>query len=305
MKALSQSSQIGNERGQGVTEFILLAALSVVVVLGVMYQVHNGFRLYLNEYFGKYVTCLLETGELPDLNNGQGTLVCKSPGFKLNGKDAPVLAAGEGSGSGGSGGSGGGKNGQASGGTKEDKYDPKKKSENGKGSSEAGSSQAGGGGGGSSGGSGGRAKFSGSGSPTRPNKINVAKKEGSGSSKGDSSSDEDSADDDLGGMTSRESRGRSRKVSVKNITAKGRKVSKEEDESARPSAVKLDKKDEDLIKRKLAYTPPKPKPSADLEEMSGFQFGDFIKYILIILVIAVFVIVLGGQIYQAVKSQDS
>ncbi len=71
------------EQGQAVLEYILVLIVVVSIVLGVLYQFNDAFRNFLQSYFGDYLTCLLETGELPALGGegypNQG--IC-SAGFK-------------------------------------------------------------------------------------------------------------------------------------------------------------------------------------------------------------------------------
>lgn len=63
---------ICNQRGQGVTEYILLLVIIVAMILGGMYQLNTAFEKWANGYFGDYLTCLLETGELPSIGGAPG-----------------------------------------------------------------------------------------------------------------------------------------------------------------------------------------------------------------------------------------
>jgi hypothetical protein len=53
------------ESGQAAIEYILLLLISVTIILSLFTQFNRAFRTYAVNYFGKYVTCLLEVGELP------------------------------------------------------------------------------------------------------------------------------------------------------------------------------------------------------------------------------------------------
>lgn len=59
------------QSGQAVVEYILVLIVTVSIILGILYQFNDAFRNFLNSYFGDYIACLLETGELPSLG-GQG-----------------------------------------------------------------------------------------------------------------------------------------------------------------------------------------------------------------------------------------
>lgn len=56
-----------NNRGQGLTEFILMLLIVVGIIVGGVYQFNDAFKQYADNYFGEYLACLLETGELPAL----------------------------------------------------------------------------------------------------------------------------------------------------------------------------------------------------------------------------------------------
>lgn len=69
MKTLS--TPLKNQSGQGVIEYILVLVVTVGIILGVIYQINDAFRVWASNYFGEYLTCLLETGELPSLSSGE------------------------------------------------------------------------------------------------------------------------------------------------------------------------------------------------------------------------------------------
>lgn len=93
------------ESGQGVLEYILTLVVSIALVLGITYQFNDAFKVWANNYFGDYLSCLLESGELPTIGgNGGGSAVCDQlfQNFSLaNGRPAKPSAPG-GSSSGGS-----------------------------------------------------------------------------------------------------------------------------------------------------------------------------------------------------------
>lgn len=63
---------IGNERGQSLVEYILLLVVSVALILGLIFEFSSAFKAWANNYFGDYLTCLLETGELPSIGGTPG-----------------------------------------------------------------------------------------------------------------------------------------------------------------------------------------------------------------------------------------
>lgn len=56
-----------NRKGQALVEYILVLVVVVGIVLGAIYQLNSAFKYWAENYFGDYLTCLLETGELPGL----------------------------------------------------------------------------------------------------------------------------------------------------------------------------------------------------------------------------------------------
>jgi hypothetical protein len=61
-----------NQRGQGIVEYILALIVGVVLILGGMYQLNTAFKTWATNYFGNYLACLLEAGELPSISGGGG-----------------------------------------------------------------------------------------------------------------------------------------------------------------------------------------------------------------------------------------
>jgi hypothetical protein len=61
-----------DEKGQGVVEYILVLVVAVSIILGGIYQLNDAFKKWAENYFGNYLACLLETGELPSLSGTGG-----------------------------------------------------------------------------------------------------------------------------------------------------------------------------------------------------------------------------------------
>lgn len=94
MKSVSR-----NQSGQAIVEYILVLLVVVSILLGVMWQFNDGFRKFTTSYFGDYLACLLELGELPALG-GTASGECNYESFALG--DSPesgVGGGGDGSGS--------------------------------------------------------------------------------------------------------------------------------------------------------------------------------------------------------------
>lgn len=61
------------------TEYILVLVVVVAIILGGVYQLNSAFKVWANNYFGEYLACLLETGELPSIGGTPGDSgICNS-----------------------------------------------------------------------------------------------------------------------------------------------------------------------------------------------------------------------------------
>ena len=69
---------IYSESGQTIVEYILILVVTVGIILGVVLQFNKAFETFANNYFGNYLSCLLETGELPSLglNGSDNVGIC-------------------------------------------------------------------------------------------------------------------------------------------------------------------------------------------------------------------------------------
>ncbi len=66
------ASVLRNERGQGIIEYILILVVTCVLILVGLYSLNSAFKKWANNYFGNYIACLLESGELPNISGGGG-----------------------------------------------------------------------------------------------------------------------------------------------------------------------------------------------------------------------------------------
>ncbi len=92
-----------SERGQAVIEYILILVVTVGIALGILYQLNTAFKKYVQNYFGNYIACLLETGEMPTLGGTEGASagICDSEfePFSLSGGRPLIEGSGDGGGS--------------------------------------------------------------------------------------------------------------------------------------------------------------------------------------------------------------
>lgn len=61
-----------SQRGQGTIEYLLILVFVVTIALGSIYKLNDAFGKFIDNYFGEYLACLLETGELPNLGASEG-----------------------------------------------------------------------------------------------------------------------------------------------------------------------------------------------------------------------------------------
>ena len=70
-------TSIRSNAGQAVVEYILVLVVVVGLILGALYQLNTAFQVWANSYFGEYLVCLMETGELPTLGQPNPTSECR------------------------------------------------------------------------------------------------------------------------------------------------------------------------------------------------------------------------------------
>lgn len=115
-KNFAQLRSKADQSGQAVVEYILVLVITVGIILGIMHQFSDAFGSFLDKYFGDYIACLLETGELPSIGGeGASEASCKSPmqEFSIASGEA-LVKRGSGGGSGSDSGSGSGDSGKSS-----------------------------------------------------------------------------------------------------------------------------------------------------------------------------------------------
>lgn len=97
---LSSRSPLKSQSGQAVLEYILVLVVIVGIIMGILYQFNDAFKKYAQSYFGEYISCLLETGELPSLGgdtnaNAQTCSASFEPFSLKNGR--PLISTSSGS----------------------------------------------------------------------------------------------------------------------------------------------------------------------------------------------------------------
>ncbi len=276
------SSRKSSQSGQAVLEYILILVISVGLVLGIMYQFNTAFKKYVQSYFGNYIACLLETGELPSLYGGDavGGPNAESCGsqfekFSLqNGRPLKTSVGGDGSSS---------------------------ASSNSKGSSSSKGSNAGNG---RKGGraTGARASTSNSGaalnaesgssksSDTTQKVRKGGRNGGAGGDSGSAYSSKRYRDGSTYGLSGKFKTGedKDKGPAIRKVSARGNAG---DGSSGKKQLVRLD----DL----------KRKPAQQSDGGWDLSFGDYLRYIIIFGILVVILIFFGGQIFQLRKSWDS
>jgi hypothetical protein len=280
-----------NESGQGALEYILLLLIAVIIIGSAIFQFSTAFRSYANNYFGEYIACLLETGELPGQTAGQCTDGWKD--FKLaDGKTAIGGFGGGGNGGNGGSGSGGGSKGDTSnspGGKKGSGSSKPSSSSSSKGSGETVGVSAG------ESGSSGRTKAG----TRKTTSVASASSQDSGAGRerlkavGSVST---SGTDDPGG--------RGKRTSLS--SSFGYAGQKEENDRAleRPVSQKVGEDDSGRLKPKSVAQQMNRAPAATDDSGSEFTIGNFIRILLIAGILIAIFILFGGQLLAISKGGE-
>lgn len=317
---LNQStSLIGNTRGQAVIEYILLLVIVVSLVLG-MRGVFSSMNNFMSDIVGGYVSCLMEYGELPSLGVEESDLKqhkdgagkrCPYPSFSAVTAFAGTSAGSGGTGTSGAGGSGGNKGAAGRGAGK-------------------GSSGAKGSGDGSdtnkepsgSGSSSGNSSRTGRGRNSSPYSRGQISRSGGGKSTADNPQDLNSnakiktIDDagegqgELGDGGSAVRRGSRRATPGRSkYKALSGKMAEELDRGARiprkpGSTLLATEEGYRLTVLKRTINPPDTKQKIEEEKDESFNFGNFMKWIIIAGILIACFILFGGQVMNYSNSDS-
>jgi hypothetical protein len=280
-----------DDAGQAVIEYILILTVMVGVILGGLYQLNTSFRAWADSYFGDYLACLLESGELPALGGragGECGQLYKSftlgEGWAPNNESKPVIIGGGGAGYNGGSGGGLGSSSGSGGGPDESDF-------------------AGGGSGGSSIAYQGRIR-----SPNlrsgQEARFRVPPRGGGASGESEDGGRLGGAQlTDLSGYKS----GETIRISVRNSAGfqKSRRQREKTEENERTglavSSIQTEGKKSEQQLIKVDRTAANEDAAPDIEE---FTFGKLFRYLLIAALIIAIVIFIGGQALQVSKSMD-
>ncbi len=274
---------IGEEAGQAAVEYLLLLVVVVGVILGSLYQFNSAFSVWADNYFGDYLACLIESGELPSLGGSAGeSAICSQlyKPFSISEGRGPLVGDGMG---------GGGENSQS--GDSDSASNSSTPSYSGGGGASV--VQGGGNKDSSSGRFGGARRF-------RANRSSLA----SGSEKKDGSGTAMGGVTDLSGYE----KGKAVRMPLSNAEQFGkggrRFLDKDKD---RKSNMKVAAAKEGEGKRpqetriKINRRDASSTSSTEIEELT---FGKFFRYLLIAAIIIAVIIFIGGQVMQVSKSMD-
>jgi hypothetical protein len=274
-----QQRKGSHNSGQAVLEYILVLVVVVSLILGGIYQFNRAFRVWADNYFGEYLTCLLETGEIPTLGGGDGsTSECAQAYQEF--KMAQLSGGGDGSGGGGSGGLSGGSDPSASG-VIGRQVQPSGDAE--------GSSQSRVGGAAGAGGASG---------------TSFAVRSGGSRSQGKKgTSDEDSNGQGLSGFGSQTSASGKGRILITGAEGRPKRRGPAETlERRQISGAKPVLTEGEALKPKLIPVRRAVAQSDQAPEFQELQFGDYLRYLIIICILIAILFFIGGQAVQVSKS---
>ncbi len=290
-------STLNNESGQATIEYMLGLSITVMLILTFMYQFSTAFRSYANNYFGEYVACLLETGELP---GGAGNCAASWKAFNLaDGKTASGGSALGGTGSSSSNGSGSSSSGSKSGSSNSKNAkskSPKSGSDSGSGSSStaASNSETGQNGGG--------------GSTNSPNQRHQRSTTITSSNNSSSSKVGREGLTPLGAVSNssaRDSLNSSRRTALSRDFGYAGQQEDENREAGRPATKAVAKDESGSLKpQKVAEAPARAPASKSTDSDSGFSIGNFIRIVLIAGILILIFILFGSQILAISKGGE-
>lgn len=275
-----------HQAGQAVVEYMLVLIITVAIILGTMSQFSDAFKQFLDSYFGDYIACLLETGELPSFGGEgitSGECNAKFETFSIANGRPRTQSSGSG-GSGNSSSSGAGQSGSGGGGD----------STNSAGKRNLRSRSF------TSGGGSSNAEASSLAANLKPASINGRQNNQSNSGGGDSGG-ADSSDGGFGGnRKSRKYRTRVITLGDEYLTEDAKRKSSKVVSKSKKS--KKEKARESLRAARFELKVPEKRAVASDEDSTGFSVGAIIKFLLIAGIIVAIFLFLGGQAMQIKKS---
>ena len=286
------SKRWNSEAGQGTLEYILILIVSLLLILGILYQFSSAFRTYVVGYFGEYVACLLEVGDLPGVGSE-----CAVPAFDLKGgkkyaRTGPTNGSSSNSSSSSSSSTSSSSSSSAAGGS---------------GSSKNGSSSSSSGGGGQAPetiAAGGSSRVLGGSSGRQRSSVAGTLTGGSG--------ERGTQDDVLGisptstnvGRYSGNDRSRANDMSWGYYETSDEKEKKENEKPSLAASTSNNVQNNKLKAKSVKFETSRKSASVEAEQGDGFSFGAMFRILLIILMILAIIVFFGGQILQIAKSGD-
>lgn len=267
------------ESGQAIIEYTLILTVVVGIILGTLYQLNKGVKSWANNYFGDYLACLIESGELPILgggSSGECSPLYKKFSLSPDGED--------------------GSNGGGSLAGTEDANNAK--SDAGKNSSNA---KAGGANSGSGGSSGFGSFGSNSNKRFRANRNKV--KSGAGAGEKSGLGADGSAIANIEGY---KNENRVVMIPMRRYESIRGGVADEEDEKKEKDKTKVSKPEARKIERHGPLMIHVDRKITRVEEpvIEEFTFGNIFRYIVIAAIIIAILLFVGGQVRQITKSLD-
>ncbi len=261
-------SPLRSQSGQGLVEYLLVLVVAVAIILGGLYQLNSAFKAWANNYFGDYLSCLLETGELPTIGGSPGDSGICEQFFQAFTWDAGRPA-------------------------RESGPSGEKSAEgNGRGSSERG----GGGGGG-----GGQVRSGGSGSGGFTRRFSPSARGGKKISSGGSTGNTDASGYVGGYSTVQRPQNRAQKTKLDNKFAFERQGDRD---PSRKVATAARKGEEGGNKGSIKLKPKGIKNATAAAADTEFSIGNFIRILIIVCIILALLLFIGSQVVQISKSMD-
>ncbi len=321
-KKLSQIRRAGfagNQQGQAVIEYVLLLVVTVSLVLGFR-GVFSSMNNFMSDFMGEYVVCLMEYGELPALGVQEADLKQHKDGgagrkCEFRKYSAAFVASSGSGGSGGSGGTSGPGNGKTGGGGKSGS-NPTKGSD---GSNKSANSDASKSGNESSSGSDLASKRSaGRASPYTTGQISNSGSYSAADAPGSAADKkikilEDETGKGRNAAATDSSRSNQRRVGYQNGKYKaitgGMAEQIEKNSKLRPrkpssNLLASDEGGYRFVPHKKTFTPPERKPDLVEPPDEGFQFGNFLKWLIIAGIVIAGFVLFGGQVLNYSNSDS-
>jgi hypothetical protein len=267
--------------------------LVMVIGFGIVFKFNDAFRIFATNYFGDYLSCLLETGELPGMQEGECAESFQA--FDIESGKMRISDTGLGA-AGGGGGGGGGGSGPSSTSNPDSSGGPE-----GEGSSSKEGDPSDGGGGSIGGGSPGGGRFGdgrgfGGRGSGRPATVPTTKADKVGPKGGNTSVG--SAGEIIDEVGDGAEDGRNRTVGFSDYDRDREGLGRQK------KSVPVNEEDRKRAARRVAANT--ETKSKAVGESSGFDFslGNFLRILLIVGIIVVIVVFIGGQALQISKSSE-